>query len=217
MLKLFGHDTSPYVRRTRILLDELDIPFERDSHGWLDATDEFKAASPVQRLPMLDRGPAAKTRYVYDSKVIAEVLYRDLPSLRAPGKSARPDIQQTLFRPELEERDVNVFTVIDGGLDAAINGFALEQSGLSRTQSSYLQRQFDRAHACFTWLEGVYASGPTLTPDQLAYVDLALVCALSWFKFRMVFDLAAWPRLAELQKLHERRPSFVATNVYTTP
>jgi glutathione S-transferase len=214
-LKLFGHDTSPYVRRIRILADELDIPFERDTHGWLDATDEFKAASPIQRLPMLDRGRAAKTRYVYDSKVIAEVLYRELAHLRAAGTSARPGIQQTLWRSELEEHDVNVFTVLDGGLDAAINGFCLEQAGTLRTQNGYLQRQFDRAHACFRWLDQVYSAGPTLTKGELAHVDVAIGCALSWIEFRKVFDLGAWPALAAMHAQLAERASFVATYPYS--
>lgn len=214
-LKLFGHDTSPYVRRIRILLDELDVPFDRDTHGWLDATEEFKAASPIQRLPMLDRGPAAKTQYVYDSRVIAEVLYRDLASSRAPRTKPRAGIQQTLWRAELEEHDVNVFTVLDGGLDAAINGFCIEQAGASRTTNGYLQRQFDRAQECFTWLDRVYAAGPTLTPGELAFVDIALANALTWIQFRKVFDATAWPNLVAMHDAHDKRPSFVATNPYS--
>ncbi len=213
-LKLFGHDTSPYVRRIRILLDELEVPFERDSHGWLDATEEFKAASPIQRLPMLDRGPSAKNQYVYDSKVIAEVVYRDLPRLRGTGTSARTDVQQTLWLAGLEERDVNVFTVLDGGLDAAINGFCIEQAGCPRTQNGYLQRQFDRAQACFVWLDEQYQGGPTLTKGQLAHVDVAIATALDWIAFRQVFDVSAWPSLVAMQQVHQERPSFVATYPY---
>ncbi len=214
MLKLFGHDTSPYVRRIRILLTELDVPFERDSHGWLDATDEFKAASPIQRLPMLDRGPAAKNQYVYDSKVIAEVVYRDLPHLRGAGTSARPDVQQTSWLAELDERDVNVFTVLDGGLDSAINGFCIEQAGTPRTQNGYLQRQFDRAQACFAWVDEQYAGGPTLAKGQLAYVDMAVATAIDWIAFRQVFDVSAWPHLLAMQKVHAERASFVETYPY---
>ena len=53
MLKLCGHDASPYVRRVRVVLAELRIPFERDTHGWQDPAAEFVDASPIQRVPML--------------------------------------------------------------------------------------------------------------------------------------------------------------------
>ena len=92
-LKLFGHDTSPCVRRVRILMTSSISP----------------------------------------------------SSLRGAGTGARPDVQQTLWLAALDERDVDVFTVLDGGLDAAINGFCSEQAGCPRAQNGYLQRQFDRA------------------------------------------------------------------------
>ena len=47
MLKLFGHDASPYVRRVRVVLAELRIPFERDTHGWQDPVAELLFGSFV--------------------------------------------------------------------------------------------------------------------------------------------------------------------------
>jgi hypothetical protein len=71
VLKLFGHDASPFVRRVRVVLAELQIPFERDPHGWQDPAAEFVAASPIQRVPMLDLGPGSPVRHVFESRVIA--------------------------------------------------------------------------------------------------------------------------------------------------
>ena len=84
MLKLFGHDASPYVRRVRVVLAELRIPFERDTHGWQDPAAEFVAASPIQRVPMLDLGPGAPVRHVFESRVITALL-SSLPPPRPEG------------------------------------------------------------------------------------------------------------------------------------
>jgi glutathione S-transferase len=78
-MKLFGHDTSPYVRRARVLLDELGVPFERDAHGWANASEEMLQRNPLMKVPVLldeERG----NQVIIDSKLIAAYLYERSPS-----------------------------------------------------------------------------------------------------------------------------------------
>jgi glutathione S-transferase len=204
-LKLFGHDSSPYVRRTRILLHELDLEFERDTHGWIDPVPEFVAQAPIKRVPMLDRGPGAAVRYVYESRVIAAVLYE------RPERKPAKDLQPTLFAKALEDHDQNVLSVLDGALDAAINVFLVERDGVGPQQSSYLERQTTRVAECLDWANAQYAGRPTLTPGTLAYVDLAAVSTIGWLRFRQRADVARWPHLVAVEAALADRASVATT------
>ena len=213
-LKLFGHDPSPYVRRTRVLFAELGVPFERDTHGWLDPVGEFLDNSPTGRLPMLDLGPEASERYVYDSRVIAEVTYGSLRRWQAP--SSRPkqgglDVQSTLWNPALEHGDRNVLTVIDEAVGSGINLFAIERDGVPRSAAPYLQRQADRVENCLAWLDKAYAGRTTLTPGTLAYADIALGCGLGWLRFRQRANVDAYPNLVNVEAALNPRESFATT------
>lgn len=202
-LKLFGHDPSPYVRRTRVLLHELGIRFERDAHGWLDPVPEFLDGSPTGRLPMLDLGPEAPSRYVYDSRVIAEVIY-ELPNAK-PAK----DVQATLFAPALAHLDRNVVTTLDEAVGSGINVFLMERDDVTGTP--YIQRQNDRVKNCFAWLEKVYEGRTTLTPGVLSYADMAVVCGLGWFRFRKRANIDVYPNLVKLEAALGARESFAST------
>ena len=207
MLKLFGHDASPYVRRVRVLLAELRIPFERDAHGWQDPAPEFVSASPIQRVPMLDLGPGAPVRHVFESRVIAQLLY----GLPHPKPEGDPPFQDALLEPSLELLDQNVLSVADAAQDSLVNVFLLEGDGVRAEQSSYLQRQVARARGCLDSLARSYRGKRSLSPGRLAYVDVAVVSLLGWIRFRKRLDLAPWPELLALEAAHAERPSLAST------
>lgn len=211
-MKLFGHDTSPYVRRVRIVFAELGIPFERDEHGWVDPVAEFLEASPIRRVPMLDRGPGRATRYVYDSRVIVALLYEQKETLAA----GPPPFQPTLWRPELDLLDENVVSTADAALDSLINVFLLEKDGITPARSSYLERQVERAHSCLAWLDARFAGKTTLTPGVLAFADVAVVVAFEWIAFRSRLDLSQWANLRALALAHRERTSFATTRPTVT-
>lgn len=208
-LKLFGHDPSPFVRRVRILLAELGIPFERDTNNWITPTAEFAAASPIMRLPMLDRGEGARTRYVYDSRVIAEVAYE--VARGTTPLAGEPKVQATLWNAALEDEDKNVLSTIDAALESAVNVFLLERDGIGSTQAPYLARQAARVDACLAWLEARYAGRATLSPGALAFVDMALVSMVGWLRFRARADVARYPALLAVEAAHAARPTFSST------
>ena len=207
MLTLFGHDASPYVRRVRVLLAELRIPFERDAHGWQDPAPEFVAASPIQRVPMLDLGPGSTVRHVFESRVIAQLLF----GLPHPPPEGDPPFQDALLDPSLDLLDQNVLSVADAAQDSLVNVFLLEGDGIRAEQSSYLQRQVSRARGCLDSLERTYVGKRSLSPGRLAYVDVAVLSLLGWIRFRKRLDLAPWPALLALEAAHAERPSLVST------
>ena len=203
-LKLYGHDPSPFVRRVLILLAELGLPHERDAHGWLDPRDEFTNNAPTKRLPMLDRGPDAKVRYVFESRVIASVLYEE------PGRIPQPDVQATLYAPALEAADQNVLSAIDTAGETAIQLFLLEKDGI-KPDTMYMKRQVTRVDECLDFVNAEYEAKATLTPGTLAYVDMAVVTTVGWLRFRARADVSRWPNLVAVETATKDRPSFAST------
>jgi len=207
VLKLFGHDASPYVRRVRILLAELQLPFERDTHGWQDPAPELGASSPIQRVPMLQLGPGAPVRHVFESRVIARLLF-GMPHPRPGGE---PPFQDAMVDPALALLDENVLSVTDAAQDSLVNLFLLEKDGIRPEQSTYLTRQGVRARGCLDWLERTYRGRRTLGPGRLAYADVAVITLLGWIRFRERLDLGPWTELLAMEAAHAARPSIAST------
>jgi glutathione S-transferase len=213
-MKLFGHDTSPYVRRVRVLLAEMGVPFERDRHGWMDASEEMLRLNPLMRVPvLLDEDRGGQT--LVDSKLVADYLY----GLRAAGTlgaeaapAVDPPLQATLWRAGRRYDDENVVLTVDGGIDSAINVFLLERDGVRPAPGSYLERQEVRVGRCMTWLDGLYAGRDTLGDGAFAFADIAVVCALDWLTFRKRYDVSRHENLCRMAERHRARPSLATTH-----
>ncbi|MCS6915544.1 MAG: glutathione S-transferase N-terminal domain-containing protein [Myxococcales bacterium] len=203
---LYGHDTSPYVRRVRVLLRELGVPFERDTDSW--ASPRLAAVNPLLRVPVLH--DTARGQWLLDSRLIAAYLYDHLPGPAPAG--ATPPIQPTLFRPAHRWDDENLLLAIDAATDSAINVFLLERDGVPAASSPYLQRQQERVRSCLLHVEQRYAGRTTLGEGFLSFVDIALCCALDWLRFRRRYPVEDHPGLMHVLQAHASRPSLAETH-----
>ncbi len=156
---------------------------------------------------MLDLGPGAPIRHVFESRAIAALLY----SLPHPGPGGEPPFQDALFDPSLGPLDQNVLSVTDAAQDSLVNVFLLESDGIGTGQSAYLRRQLERGSGCLDWLERTYQGRRTLGPGHLAYADVAVMTLLGWIRFRKRLDLAPWSGLLALEAAHAERPSLAST------
>lgn len=212
-MKLFGHDTSPYVRRVRALLQELDVPFERDTGDWLlKPSDEFLRLSPIGRLPLLLVEREGGQLPIFDSKTIADyLLTHHAPKNGAARKSELP-LQPTLFHPAHRYEDENVLTIIDTALDSGIQIFIFERDGIKRDSAPYLRRQDERVAKCLSAVDAIYADRTTLHDGVLGYTDLALASCIDWFRLRKVRELSSYVNLARFLDSHLARPSVASTD-----
>lgn len=165
-MKLYGSFTSPFARHCRIVLLETGQACDFVETDYAASA----AASPAKKVPFLQDGDL----FLSDSAAIVRYLRE-----KAGGSFCR-DIQE-----------YNQFCLINTALDAAINGFILQQAGLSADQVPYLQRQQDRVAAILANLEA--DSLPELAPYNDA--QLRLACLLEWGQLRHVLDLDAYPKL----------------------
>lgn len=210
-LKLYGHDTSPYVRRIRVLLAEKGLPFQRDPASWSAPDSAAMQLNPLQRVPVLaDEAPGGTTG-LFDSKLIAAYLFDRYPQV-APAPSGMLTLQATLFHPEHRYEDENLLLILDGAVDSAINVFLLELDGIPRAQSPYIKRQVDRIDRCLRHIDARLAGRTTIHAGAFGFVDLALACHLDWLVFRDRYPVRTLPNLAAFLDAHAGRPSLESTH-----
>lgn len=218
MLTLFGHDTSPYVRRVRVLLQELGLPFVRDPASWGAPSEALRQINPMMRVPaLLDSDYGEGGLALLDSRLIATYLYDQYGDQHGQHGAAEigpaaPLLQRTLFRPESRYQDENLLLAIDAATDSLINVFLLELDGVTKEAAPYLRRQEERAHRSLAYVETAYGGYPTLAEGRLSYVDIALCCSLDWMRFRKRYDITQHPGLLRVLEALAERPALAESH-----
>ena len=205
---LYGHDTSPYVRRVRVLLAEKGLPFDRDDASWTNPSAAVLRLNPMLRVPALVDGEQT----LLDSKLIATYLCERYPQAPPPPPAGHLPLQPTQWHPEHRWDDENTLLTTDAALDSAINVFLLELDGIPAAQAPYLGRQQQRIRGCLTWLDSKLAAGPTFHPGVFAPIDIALMCALQWMQFRNRYPVHEHAALSRFVIAHATRPSLAMTH-----
>ncbi len=200
-MKLYGPDLSPYVKRILILLEELDIAFNRDPKSWRDADESFSVNTPVKKVPLLDLGETEKPRFIFESKVIAEVLYE------RKGKNPQTDFQKTLYNPALNREDQLLLNALDSGVDSAINVFVLGSEGVTKAQVKYLERQENRLKECMAWVNSQYENKTTFTEGVVSFLDISIVSSVIYLRMREMINVEDYKNLLRLEEILKKRKS----------
>ncbi len=198
-MKLVGSLTSPYVRKTRIVLLEKRINYTFEVAVPWDADSPVAGYNPLGKVPVLIMEDGTP---LYDSRVIVEYLDNISPVSRLIPESNRHRIMVKRWE-----------VLADGISDAAATIF-LERKRPSAQQSpEWIMRQQQKV------TRGLEASAHELGTKKWcngsAYTlaDVALGCTLSYLTFRFpeVEWRTAFPNLADLADKLEKRASFVET------
>ena len=194
-LTVYGTTTSPYVRRVRVIAHELGVDVKLVNTSDADGQARMRAINPIWKVPAATIGELS----LLDSTTICEHL------LSTHG----PEPMEP-FRPD-NAHERNLLTVIDGALDALINGFYLARDGVTTESSAYARKQQERAASAMTWLEQ-WATGPWLSQvQQLGLPEVAMVTTVDWMRFRNTYDVSKHPKLVELADHWAQRESFSST------
>ena len=198
-MKLIGILTSPYVRKTRIVLIEKKIEYEfilTDLDSPDSIVNEFNPLGKVPCLVMDD----GKT--LYDSRVIVAYLDTTTP------------VGKLLPNSNRSRADVRCWEALaDGIMDAAIL-IRLEGKRPSAQQSQdWIDRQMKKIHSGLKAMSVHLGDRQFCHENTLSLADIAVGCALGWLEFR--FPQIEWRKEYEnLSKLFDRlseRPSFKET------
>lgn len=194
-MKLYGTITSPFVRRVRVVADEVGCAVEMVDTAKDEGMAALRALSPIRKVPVA----VVDGRTLYDSHVIAEWLL----GTRGYG---------TLAPPADRWREKNLVNAADSAIDSAIQLFYLRRDGVPAEGSAFEKRQMERVDAIFEWLGGELADGKSFGGHGgFSLAELSVICALDWMDFRKAYPTERAPKLLAVRAAWADRPSIAGT------
>ena len=110
-----------------------------------------------------------------------------------------------VFIPEV--KDLDRYCLANTLLDAAINLFLLERSGVDINSNVYTQRQQKRIELVLKELD----AAPLPAPGKMGDADYRVAVGVAWGQFRNRFSIDAHPNLQRLLEIAADDATFVAT------
>jgi glutathione S-transferase len=201
-MKLIGSNTSPYVRKVRIVMTEKKLDYHFVLEDVWSAQSRIQEANPLGKVPCLimEGGEA-----LFDSRVIVEYL----DTLSPVGKLIPPVGRE---RAEVKTWEALADGVMDAALLARMEAVWDQRTDAQRSQA-WIDRQLDKIDASLKAISAGLGDKPYCTGNHLSLADIAVGCALGYLDFR--FPRIGWrndhPSLVRLLEKLEQRPSFADT------
>jgi len=204
-MKLIGSNTSPYVRKVRVVMAEKKLDYDYVLEDVWAATTTIGQTNPLGKVPCLIMEGG---EVISDSRVIVE--YFD--TLSPVGK-----LIPTLGRERAEVKTWEALA--DGVLDAAILA-RLEATWAGRKDSersqAWIDRQLGKVDAALKAMSKGLGDKAFCVGIHLSLADIAVGVALGYLDFR--FPQINWradhPNLLKLHDKLMQRPSFADTKPF---
>ncbi len=187
-MKVYGTTTSPFVRRVRVVADELGEPVELVDTAPEAGQAQLREVSPIRKVPVA----VVDGRTLFDSRTIIDWL----TATRGWG---------ALAPPRDRWREQNLLNALDAAVESVISLFYLRRDGVPVDGSVFATRQLERADAIFAWV------APQLSTEAFGLPELSAIAALDWMDFRHSYDTRRAAGLARVRETWSPRPSLVAT------
>ncbi len=186
-MKLIGSTTSPFVRRTRVLLADAAYEFVNlDIYG--AGRDELRRNNPALKIPMLIDGD----QEIYDSRVIARYL------------------ADKLGHAPLTWDQENQLTLIDAASDSSVILLLSKRSGLDVEQDAmFYNLQRERIMTTLRTLAAMVDAGEF---SNWQYPAICLYTLVDWVDFRSLVDFNGVESLLSFRDHHQSRPEIAATD-----
>ena len=201
-MKLIGSNSSPYVRKVRVVMAEKKLDYDFITEDVWAATTTISQSNPLGKVPCLvmEAGEA-----LFDSRVIVEYLDTLSPVGKLIPGTGR------------ERAEVKTWEALaDGVMDAAILA-RLEAVWPGRTAAqrshAWMERQMGKIDEVLVAMAKALGDKSYCSGIHLSLSDIAVGCSLGYLDFR--FPEVAWrethPALAKLQDKLAQRQSFIDT------
>jgi glutathione S-transferase len=186
-MKLLGSTTSPYVRRTRLLLADRPYDFVNlDIYG--EGRDELRKHNPALKIPMLDDDG----QEIYDSRVIARYLGAKL-GIAAPSWDQE-----------------NQLTLIDAANDSCVTMLLSKRSGLDIEQDAmFYNIQRERIMTTLRTLSAMVDAGEF---TDWHYPSICLFSLIDWLDFRALVDFEGIESLLAFRDHNLQQPMAAETD-----
>jgi len=199
-MKLLGSNTSPYVRKVRVVMAEKKIEAQYELVDVNAPDSPINDSNPLGKIPCLimDDGGA-----VFDSRVIVEYLDNLTPVHRLIPPNGRSRVEVRTWE-----------ALADGLLDAALLVRA-EQTQRAEGQRSpaVIARQMGKIERALAAMSTGLADKPWCADGKYSLADIAVGCALGYLDFR--FPQLGWRAQFSNLSAHAdklfARPSFADT------
>ncbi|MEE8387518.1 MAG: glutathione S-transferase N-terminal domain-containing protein [Acidiferrobacterales bacterium] len=195
-MKLFGSDTSPYVRKVRIVIAEKGVACDWVLERPADSGGRFRELNPLGKIPVLETDNG---NVIYDSPVIAEYL----DSLSIPRLI--PETGDTRWQVQ------TLHALGDGMMDAAVARMLEQRKPADKQTAATVRKQEGKIADALRSLDST-AAIPFLVGNHFSMADIAIAAALSYIDFRYAHDWRAhYPALAKWSESIFDRDSFTGT------
>lgn len=196
-MKLYGSDTSPYVRKVRIVIAEKKLNCDWVLERPADAGGRFRELNPLGKIPVLETDSGS---VIYDSPIIAEYL----DSLSTPK-----------LIPETGDDRWQVQTMHalgDGMMDATVARMLEQRKPEEKQTAAVVRKQEGKVADALQSLESATANIAFLVGGSYSMADIAIGVALSYIDLRYAHDWRSqYPVLATWSKTVLSRDSFTST------
>lgn len=190
-MKLLGSTTSPYVRRIRLYLAQLNITDFEFVNLDIFSTDDrqlLTGNNPAQKVPALVDGDLC----IYDSRVIFRYL------------------AQKYQQAPLSWSQENLLTLIDAANDSLVSLFLLTRSNIDTNEDKlFFNLQHERVEKVMSALSKAVNDGEF---EQWHYPAIALYCLLDWAGLRQLYSFKDNLDLARFHKNNENNIGITATD-----
>ncbi len=195
-MKLYGHATSPYVRKVRIALREKNIRFEWIEAAPSDPGNRIASLNPLGKVPVLETDDG---RVLFDSALIVE--YVDALG----GEQLIPEGPARL--------DALLWHTLGSGIVDAVVARLIESRRPENQQSqAFMARQEEKISRSIAWADQAEKGPAYLIGQRFSLADLGLGLALEYVDFRYPHDWrGSHPRLARWLAGISTRGSFAET------
>lgn len=163
---LYGSQTSPFVRRIRMLMEQ--VPYEFKELNIFETEDALtlNKINPVNQIPVLTDGEMT----IWDSRQIFNYV-NSMHKLH-----------------NMTWQDENTLTAIEGAMNSGVALLLMKRSGMNIDEPyMYVNRQKERIESVMNHMT------PYLTGDGLHewhFITMTLYCFLDWARFRSIFSLS---------------------------
>jgi glutathione S-transferase len=199
-MKLLGSDTSPFVRKVRVVLAEKKIDAQYQRIDLAQDLESLRKLNPLGKIPCL---LADERSAIFDSRVIVEYLDNLTPVHRLIPPAGRERVEVRTLE-----------AMADGLLDAAVLIRAeMTQRDEAMRSRAWIERQRGKIDATLAALDDWLGDSAWLVDGKYSLADIASGCALAYLDFR--FAEIGWrtrhARLAQYADKLLARQSFVDT------
>ena len=201
---------SPYARAVRIVLDELELDYERREEITTPTVEQRAAATPTLQVPTFWDNDLT----LWESGTIVEYLlanYEHRPK-------CMPPLAERAFRRDAEWQDKLIFSTIQTFGNASTTISQMKWTGVGVGENDHLDRSVVKLSQILRWLENQLSSTECgFLPDCVSMQDIFIAAHIRFVQARPLgIDL----RLFEYEKIEkllarlDERSSFKANPIW---